>query len=326
MTMCDEVRWRLVRPDGTGECDITRSEWDFSVPRNGLPVASVEIDSCLCDPTQFEPLCDYLEVWQGGSLMARFLYRTSEPAGSSALEIGGVGLTAQSQFTQWGTTEVLSGPASYIWQQAWAPLFLTPGIPAGGRPVTFNVEGKDQRSDLISTMDSYVTWSEHGGALYDWVAGEEPFGTEMLPDYFINEDCGVIGEDGSSVVDEVTVCYGSELALIKRWPPAVGGCGRQSPPLEYPEITDPDTACSVAEDAYEILRFPQRVFDRQAELDARKVCWEDLIPGRRHRVRGEVFGLGSVRVSGTGGCVESVEAAFDQAEIAALRSRVAVRA
>lgn len=324
--LCDDARFVMVSEDGSRQCDITGlGDWDLTLVRNGLTEFSIDVDPCDCDPCSFEGLCDRIEFWLGDHFADDFLFVNALPQGD-ILQVSGTGLAARTQRERWDGGGTLSGDAAQLWSELWSgsTAGLSSGLTSGGTRVTFKYEDKDTKDKMVDNFAPYITWTQHSGVLYDWVAGEEPLGREITDDMLIRTSCDVVGCDYSTAVDDVAIAYGEELDRCIVFPTDAERCGRQSPVLEFPEIRSSADAQAMAESAFAILNCPQQVFSAAdgAELESSTLCWTDLIPGRRHVIGGSEFGLASVRLNGTGNCVESVEARFDQAAIAALRSRV----
>jgi len=169
-------------------------------------------------------------------------------------------------------------------------------------------------SGMLGTLGTYITWSEHGGALYDWIVGEEPTGRDL--ERLVITGCDDTPQtDSSAIVNDLVVAYTEALDVTVRWPPEgtpnQAGCLLQSPYIELPGIPDQATAQRVVQELQEELQWPAPVFT-DVEIDVAKVDWDDLIPGVWHTYNGERFNLESVVLAGTAGCVETATASYDQ--------------
>jgi len=329
MSLCGRWSWRLVSAHGGQWHEFVSPDWQFDYRRRVAGEAKAEMGGC--DGAQrFAEWCDTLEVWCDGDIAESFIVESIEPDGEGNYEITGVGAFELARKRRIAVTETLTGSAGQVWAELWqimngiAPTGLTPTVTSGGPSITLELTAGDLFEDPLGTLGVYVTWAQHGGVLYDWLAGEEPRqGRPLTYEWVTSFTCDTQGMfDAGSVVNNIEFAYGPSLESLFVWPENGNPDGKllQSPRLNFPEITDREQMRQLANQWGPTLAAPEPVLPDIA-LNPATTQFMDLLPGVWHNDQhtphvGYAFNMAAVELEGTSDCLETITAGMDQGDSA----------
>lgn len=325
------VKIRLLRRDLSAQLDITpRSSWSFSSLRSR--VSEVKVDTDGNDKmSQFVPWSDLIEVRQGSTVLMRYILQNIIPTGETQqVRVVGAGMAGQLRRRNQPAGREFLAPAIDVWREVFAigssvePLLVAPQADGAdlGETVRLPVVEHDSLFDLHEILaGSYLVYAEHSGGLETRAIGDEAAGPPIRPHWFAGGTCAPPEFNSDTLANEFAIRYGTNGASITYPPggeadPNRQGARLQAPPLTFEEITSSAEAHSVGKKVYNVFSVPQVVLPAM-KLDAAKVKWPWLVPGRAQRSslpgsEGVLLNLDSVNLAGVGSRIVDVEAKWDR--------------
>lgn len=326
---CEPVTFVARSVDGGRSTEFEPDQWEVEYLRNRIAAITVDADTC-SRIDRYDPWCDYVEVYVGGCLAARRLFQTPTPDVTNGLGVTATSRVALLNKRRWPATVSLTGTSGQLWGQVWdtangvGATGLTPQVRAlGFDSLTIAYDQGDTMGDAINDLSPIVTWSEHGGNLYDWNTGDEPTGRTLTADWWIDYSCGGVGAwNTDALVNDIEIAYRSDLSATVRYPPegapTTGPCVLQAPRIDQPLVNDEATALALARAWYDRLSVAAPVI-RSAQLDPVATGVHDIVPGVWHLDNtsphaGRRFNLDGAVVSGVRNCTTSIVADYDQGD------------